>query len=60
MSEATDQNQNEQFEDENDQYFQEDEYVEVEIPNDIEITSNHATIIAVNNFINKPENEEFA
>ena len=37
-----------------------DEYVEMEIPNMIEVTSNHATVLAVANFLNMEENEEFA
>jgi hypothetical protein len=36
------------------------EFEEVEIPNDVEITSNHATVVAVTNYLNQPENEEFA
>ena len=28
------------------------EYVEMEIPNKVEITSNHATVLAVANFLN--------
>ena len=37
-----------------------DEYVEMEIPNNVEITSNHATVLAVSNFLNQEENEDFA
>ena len=37
-----------------------DEYVEMEIPNNVEITSNHATVLAVANFLNQEGNEEFA
>lgn len=36
------------------------EFEDVEIPNDVEITSNHATVVAVTNYLNQPENEEFA
>lgn len=36
------------------------EFEEVEIENDVEITSNHATVVAVTNYLNQPENEEFA
>ena len=37
-----------------------DEYVEMEIPNNVEITSNHATVLAVSNFLNQEGNEDFA
>jgi len=36
------------------------EYEEREIPNEEEITSNTATIAAVANYLNLPENEEFS
>ena len=50
-----------QYENQNvDDNGQLNEFEEVEIQNDVEITSNHATVVAVTNYLNQPENEEFA
>jgi hypothetical protein len=57
------QNYNDQYfggEEEMDQMDEYPEYVEMEIPNNIEITSNHATVLAVANFLNQEGNEDFA
>lgn len=49
------QNSNDQYfggEEEMDENEEQPEYVEMEIPNKVEITSNHATVLAVANFLN--------